>query len=122
MTNAPNAALFEKLRGHSFTYGELMDAVAVLAALRRNDWLIRVIAAHDSAGHYELDPQRDCGMVPNMTMQQPTVGGHDPVTGRLTPACALANLLEDLWHAEEDLLQLKREQIESDDEPTPRRP
>lgn len=95
-------------RAMTFTFGELMDAVANLAALRMEHELIRVAAAHDTQEHYGLDEVRDCGVVQKLLMGPPTEMGRDPATDRYTATCALAHLLEALWIAEEDLIEVEQ--------------
>lgn len=105
-------------RAQTFTFGELMDAVADLAALRVEHELVCVAAAHDTQEHYELDPQRDCDVVRNMLMGPPTELGHHPtLMDRLTATCALAHVLEALWDAEEGLLKVERSAAEEQDGP-----
>jgi hypothetical protein len=83
------------------------DAARELAALRIELEPIRVACAHGTQKHYEVDPAGDWGIVQNRLQNDPLAeGGWDPEIGRLTAKCALAHLLEALWSAEEELLQL----------------
>jgi hypothetical protein len=101
-------------RAQTFTFGELMEAVANLAALRVEHEFVRVASAHDTQKHYGLNEGRDCGVVQNILMGPPTEMGHYPaLTDRLTAGCALAHLLEALWDAEADLIKVERPAAES---------